>query len=121
MRWKGTKGKCWEALRKLIHEEEKDCYTCDKKNLLENGWKADCGHYKPVALVGSNNTRSWDRRFIHLQCVRCNGAGQGMAIEYRTHLVSDYGEEVVADFDHNFRKISPVKDWEALKLFFNTG
>ena len=114
MRYKGTKGKCWEAMRKIIHEEEKDCYTCPKKNFVENGWKADCGHYRPVAVVGSNNAWSWDRRFIHLQCSRCNGAGQGMAVEYRTHLVTHYGEAIVAYFDTNYKKVRPVKNWDTL-------
>ncbi len=105
------KGIAWEAVRQRLHKEEKDCYTCNKTNLIENGWKADCGHYKPVAIVGSNNVRSWQRKFIHLQCSYCNGAGQGMAVEYRLHLVRDYGEEVVADFDTNYRKVWKVTNW----------
>jgi hypothetical protein len=116
MRYSGEKGKAWERMRKIIHAEEKDCYTCPKKNLVSEGWKADCGHYKPVAIVGSNNTRSWDRRFIHLQCTYCNGPGQGMAIEYRKHLVKDYGEEVVTEFDSNYKKVSPVKNWKEIAV-----
>lgn len=114
MRWKGLKAKAWETVRLRIKYEEKNCYTCSKKNLIKNGWKADCGHYKPVAIVGSNNTRSWDRRFIHLQCSYCNGPGQGMAIEYRSHLVQDYGEEIVTEFDNNYKKTSPIKNWQEI-------
>lgn len=115
-RWKGEKGNAWNRMRKIIHSQETDCYTCPKNNLIENGWKADCGHYKPVAIVGSNNTRSWDRKFIHLQCSWCNGAGQGMAVEYRRHLVLDYGEKIVKDFDDNYRKVSPIKNWKTVAL-----
>lgn len=34
-----------------------------------------------------------------------------MATEYRKHLVAQYGDEVVAEFDDNYRKVSPVKSW----------
>lgn len=109
MRYKGEKGKAWEAVKQYVRHHEKHCYTCPAKNLV--GINAQAGHYKAVAIVGSNNTRSWDKRFIHLQCSRCNGAGQGMATEYRKHLVAQYGDEVVAEFDDNYRKVSPVKSW----------
>ena len=36
---------------------------------------------------------------------------EGMAIEYRAHLVQDYGEDVVAWFENNYRKVNPVKNW----------
>jgi hypothetical protein len=108
------KGIAWEFVRRYVRHYEKDCYTCPKTDLISQGIKADTGHYKPVAIVGSNNTRSWDKRFIHLQCSHCNGAGQGMAVEYRAHLVRDYGEAVVQEFDDNYRKISPVKNWQAV-------
>ncbi len=91
-----------------------DCYTCPLKDLIANGYKADAGHYKPVALVGSNNQLSWDEHFIHLQCSRCNGSGQGMAVEYRAHLVRDYGEDLVAKFDATWRQVNPVKNWKAI-------
>lgn len=111
MRYAGIKGKAWEAVKVRVRKDEKDCYTCPKKDLIENGWKADAGHYKPVALVGSNNLYSWRREFIHLQCARCNGAGQGMATEYRQHLVADYGEAFIAEFDGNYRQVRPIKNW----------
>jgi Bacteriophage Lambda NinG protein len=115
-RWKTPelKGIAWEFVRRFVRHHEKDCYTCEKKNLIEEGYEAATGHYMPVAIVGSNNTRSWDKRFIHLQCKYCNGPGQGIAVEYRRHLVADYGEAVVKDFDDNYRKISPVKNWQAV-------
>ena len=73
---------------------------------------AHAGHYKPVAIVGSNNVWSWHPTFIHLQCGHCNGAGQGMALEYKARLIKDYGEEVVEEFESSYRKPNPVKNWQ---------
>lgn len=112
MRYKGIKGRAWESVKKRTRKKEKHCYTCKAKNL--RGQNAQAGHYKAVAVVGSNNVLSWDERFIHLQCARCNGAGQGMSVEYRKHLVAEYGEEVVQWFDDNWRKVNPVKDWQEI-------
>jgi hypothetical protein len=120
-RYKGAKGKAWESVKKSVRRRETDCYTCPRADLIANGWKADAGHYKPVALVGSNNVLSWDERFIHLQCARCNGPGQGMAKEYEARLREDYGDEVVDWFESNWRKTSPIKNWdEVIERFNNT-
>jgi Bacteriophage Lambda NinG protein len=108
------KGIAWEFVRRYVRYYEKDCYTCEKKDLIANGWKADTGHYKPVAIVGSNNVLSWDKRFLHLQCSHCNGPGQGMALEYAAHLVTDYGQSVVDYFEANWRKVAPVKNWHTV-------
>lgn len=116
MRYVGIKGKVWEKVKNYVRLHEKDCYTCAAKDLF--GANAQAGHYKPVALVGSNNKWSWHPKFIHLQCGRCNGAGAGMQVEYRWHLVQDYGEATVLEFDRNYRRTNPVKDWnEVIKLF----
>ena len=112
MRYKGIKAKAWEAVKRRTREKETDCYTCYAPDI--QGYNAQAGHYRPVALVGSNNKWSWDERFIHLQCGRCNGSGQGMAFEYRTHLVNDFGEEAVLEFDLNWRKVNPVTDWQEI-------
>jgi hypothetical protein len=37
-----------------------------------------------------------------------------MQIEYRAHLVKDYGEKVVREFDDTFRRPKPVRDWQAV-------
>lgn len=111
------KGIAWEAVRRYRALEE-GCYTCPKMHMEPKD--TNTGHYKPVALVGSNNTKSWDSRFIHKQCSYCNGAGQGMAVEYRRHLVLDYGEEVVADFDSTYRQVSPIKNWAAIIQHYET-
>ncbi len=82
---------------------------------------AQAGHYKPVALVGSNNVLSWDSRFIHLQCSHCNGPGQGMSREYEAHLRVDYGAATVHWFESNYRKTNPVKDWQAIIDLFDAN
>jgi hypothetical protein len=117
MRYVGIKGRVWEVVKASVRRREKDCYTCPNKNL--QGRNAQAGHYRPVSHVGSSSQWSWDPRFIHLQCSRCNGAGAGMQVEYREHLVRDYGEDAVADFDNNFRKPKPVTDWQEIIDAFN--
>lgn len=117
MRYVGIKGKAWAAVKASVRRREKDCYTCDNKNL--QGKNAQAGHYRPVGHVGSNNRWSWDPRFIHLQCSRCNGAGQGMQVEYREHLIKDYGVDVVNEFDNTFRRVNPVTDWQEIITTFD--
>lgn len=111
MRYVGIKGKAWIAVKASVRRREKDCYSCGAKNLQKQN--AQAGHYRPVAIVGSNNTRSWDERFIHLQCSRCNGAGQGEQVKYREHLVRDYGERLIKEYDRlvDAKQVSPVTDW----------
>ncbi len=113
-RYKGIKGRAWITVKNYVRAKEKDCYTCPSKNL--QGINAQCGHYRPVAIVGSNNTRAWDERFIHLQCSRDNGAGQGEQAAYREHLVRDYGEEIVAQYDREVasRSYSSIKNWQEI-------
>ena len=113
-RYVGIKDSAWELVKKIIRAREKDCYTCGAKRL--KSYNAQAGHYQPVGLVGSNNTKSWDLRFIHLQCGRCNGVGQGMQCIYRQRLVTELGEEIVADFDKRVlaKEVSPVGNWKEL-------
>lgn len=101
-------------MRARTRAKEKHCYTCPARDL--EGVNAQAGHYRPVAIVGSNNRRAWDERFIHLQCSRCNGAGQGMTDVYRVRLIQDYGEEIVAEYDRRVRAkhIDPVKNWQEI-------
>lgn len=109
-RYSGWKEKCWQLVRKIVKERDGDkCYTCPREGAE---WKWDAGHYKPVALVGSNNRLSWDLRFIRRQCSRCNGAGQGMAREYEARLRLELGDDVVDWFEENYRKVNPIKNWQ---------
>lgn len=39
-------------------------------------------------------------------------------MEYREHLVRDYGEKIVKEFDDNYRKVNPVRNWqEVIEIF----
>lgn len=113
-RYKGKKGTAWGYVKKICRILDKDCYTCGAKNLKT--YNAQAGHYQPVALVGSNNRKAWDIRFIKLQCGSCNGAGQGQQGSFRRKLVADLGEDVVEAFDQAVRgKVpDPVKNWDEL-------
>lgn len=112
MRYKGIKGKAWEAVKKWCRANYKDCYTCPATNLVS--YNAQAGHCFPVGYVGSNNTLSWDKRQIRLQCGHCNGAGQGMQAVFKANLIKEYGEEVVAELEARQRRVDPIKDWQAI-------
>ncbi len=112
MRYKGLKGKAWEAVRAYVKAKEKDCFTCVSRNL--EGINAQAGHYLPVGLVGSNNSLSWDERQIHLQCSRCNGVGQGQQVAYRTKLIALYGKKTVQELEARRWKIDPIKNWQTV-------
>lgn len=112
MKYKGIKAKAWAAVQRGCKRRDGDtCYTCPRKG---PEWSYDCGHYRPTAIVGANNTRNWLPQVIHRQCSRCNGAGQGEQVAYRAHLVKDYGEEWVAEYDRQVaaKQVSPVKNWQ---------
>lgn len=114
MRYKGIKGKAWEAVKRWSRRTFKDCYTCGAKNLA--GQNAQAGHYWPVALNGSNNNRSWDKRFIRLQCGYCNGMGQGMQAIFEQKLIEELGRDVVEKYKKASlgKKVDPVTNWQAI-------
>ena len=118
MRYVGIKGKVWEEVKAWTRRTWTDCYTCGARNI--EGKNAQAGHYWPVALNGSNNNRSWDERFIRLQCGYCNGTGQGRQADYRKNLVKELGEKVVAQYEKDARakKVDRVTDWNAIKNKF---
>ena len=113
-RYTGIKGRAWEAVKRWCRRTYKHCYTCPARFL--EGQNAQAGHYKPVALVGMNNVRAWDERFIRLQCGRCNGPGQGEQAVFRERLVAEHGEAVVAEYDRAVaaRRVDPVRDWQVV-------
>ena len=114
MRYRGRKGKAWLAVKAWCRRTYKHCYTCPAKDL--EGINAQTGHYQPVAIVGSNNQKAWDERFIRMQCSRDNGPGQGLQVIFRANLVKEHGEAVVAQFDREVRakKVDPIKNWDAI-------
>lgn len=110
MRYVGIKGKAWLAVARFVKKRETGCYTCPARDL--QGQNANAGHYKPVALVGSNNQWSWDERFIHTQCMRCNGPGEGMAHEFEANLRRELGDAAVDEFEANYRRVNPIKNFQ---------
>ncbi len=114
MRYKSEKGRAWEEVKAWSRRKWKDCFTCPAKDL--HSYNAQAGHYRPVAIVGSNNNLAWDERFIRLQCGHCNGAGQGEQVKFRERLVRELGEEVVAEFDRQVdgKFVNKVVSWEAV-------
>ena len=109
MRWKGQKAKAWEAVRAYIKLRDGDnCFTC-----MNSGpdFSYDTGHCWPVAIVGSNNTLSWDERQIARQCKRCNGPGQGMQEAFIRKLTQKYGAKTVAELRGRVYRVDPIKDW----------
>lgn len=117
MRYKGDKGKAWEAVKRWTRRTFKDCYTCGAREI--EGMNAQAGHCWPVAIVGSNNTLSWDERQIRLQCGRCNGVGQGMQEMFIARLIQEHGRSVVASMRARVYKVDPVKDWKAIREHFD--
>lgn len=117
MRYVGIKGKVWEAVKRWSRRKYKHCYTCGARDLTS--YNANAGHCWPVAIVGSNNTLSWDEKQIRLQCSRCNGPGQGMQEVFIAKLIQELGEKVVRELRARVYKIDPVKDWNAIKAKFD--
>ena len=118
MRYKGKKGKAWEAVKAWCRRTFTDCYTCPAKDLV--GQNSQSGHCWPVAIVGSNNTLSWDHRQIRLQCGRCNGVGQGMQDVFKRKLIQEHGEEVVKSLEARIYKVDPVQSWDAIESNFKS-
>ena len=81
-----------------IRDKDKGCYTCGT-NSPDIEYHA--GHWVP-------QKRSDSRRFvlknIHKQCNKCNTYLGGMPLEYRQHMIADYGlgyvEWLKADKNH---------------------
>lgn len=117
MRYKGIKGKVWESVKAWSRRCFKDCFTCGAKNL--EGQNAQAGHCWPVALVGSNNTLSWDANQIRLQCGRCNGYGQGEQALFEAGLRRELGAKKFEALKARRYKVDPVKDWNAVKAKFD--
>lgn len=109
-RYKGKKGRAWDAVKAWTRAKYKHCYTCGARNL--SSYNAQAGHAFPVSLIGSNSKLAWDEKIIRLQCGRCNGAGQGEQVAFRAGLVKEYGEEAVKKLEARKHKVDPLKDWD---------
>jgi hypothetical protein len=117
MRYTGAKGKAWKAVKRWSRRKYKNCYTCPARDLVS--FNAQAGHCWPVAIVGSNNTLSWDEKQIRLQCSHCNGPGQGMQEVFIAKLTQELGAEAVRKLRARVYKVDPVKDWNAIKEKFD--
>ena len=116
MKYKGRKGKAWDALRFYVYKRDLikykgQCFTCPA---FPESFNRQAGHCFPVGYVGSNNTLSWDERQIRVQCGRCNGPGQGMQSIFKERLKSELGDEVVAELEARQHRVDPVKDWDGV-------
>lgn len=113
MRYKGIKGKAWEACRKYICERDGwKCVTCGRSKV--DGWVMNAGHYQPVGKVGSNNTLSWDENNIFCQCAYCNGMGQGEQEKMGQHIKRVLGEKKRQELLSRVNKLDPVKNWQGV-------
>jgi hypothetical protein len=117
-RYTGKKGLAWEAVKRWSRRIWSDCYTCGAPNLTS--YNAQAGHCWPVAIVGSNNTLSWEPRQIRLQCGRCNGPGQGEQAIFEKKLEVELGKKVFAELKARRYKTDPIKDWVAVRVFFDS-
>ena len=116
-RYTGKKGKVWDSVKAWTRRTFTDCYTCGAKNITS--YNAQAGHCWPVAVVGSNNTLSWDDRQIRLQCSRCNGAGQGEQAIFEYKLERELGKTVFNALKARRYKVDPIKDWDSVKERFD--
>lgn len=75
------------------------CYTCGKKVFYKRNTlglrHGECGHY--VSRV--NKSLRYDETNCHIQCYYCNEQLRGNFIEYRKHLIKEFGEKVVEDME----------------------
>lgn len=112
MRYRGIKGKAWEAVKRWSRRKYKHCFTCSNRFL--ESYNAQAGHCWPVAIVGSNNTLSWDERQIRLQCGRCNGVGQGEQAIFEEKLERELGTKAFKELKARRYKVDPVQNWQLL-------
>lgn len=117
MRYTGIKGKAWEAVKRWCRRTYQHCYTCGSRDLVS--FNHNAGHCWPVAIVGNNNTLSWDERQIRAQCMRCNGPGQGMQEVFIARLMQELGADAVRQLRSRVYKVDPVKDWKKIIEHFD--
>lgn len=117
MRYKGDKGKAWDALRKYVYERDNyTCVTCGRTR--DEGYQMQAGHFYPMGATGSNNKLSWDEFNVHCQCARCNGPGQGEQAAMEHYIIRTYGKKKLAELKERRNRVDPVKDWKALTDYY---
>lgn len=116
MRYKGDKGKAWEALRKyVIARDGNKCVTCWRTG---DEFQVQGGHYLPMGLCGSNNKLGFDELNVHCQCAYCNMVGQGQQELMGQHINRKYGEGTTDKLRKRLGKVDKVEDWKKLKELY---
>jgi 5-methylcytosine-specific restriction endonuclease McrA len=82
------------------------CYTCGTRKPPED---MHAGHY----VSRRHMSTRWEVWNVRVQCPYCNTYMEGQRQAYREHLVADYGERQVADWEAT-RNI--VKQWTVEEL-----
>lgn len=118
MRYKGLKGKAWDALRQYVYQrDDYTCVTCGRSRA--DGYQIQAGHYFPMGHTGSNNALSWDEHNVHAQCTRCNGPGQGEQELMAHYIHRTYGKKKLEELKSRRYKVDPVKDWQKIITYYN--
>jgi len=76
------------------------CYTCGKTFSVKD---LQAGHF----IAGRTNGILFDERGVHAQCRGCNLYGGGKPVEYRDHMLDDYGQDVIDDLYYQAKQ--PLK------------
>lgn len=81
------------------------CYTCGQYH----HWKqVDAGHYISRRHYGTR----WQEKNVKPQCKGCNIFNQGNASNFISHLIRDYGVEIIDILDHKKNAITKMSNFE---------
>ena len=96
----------WNECKRLIRERDKDCFTCDAKDL--KGANAQTGHFIPSSTCGA--FLRYDLRNLALQCMRCNIHGGGQGAIFYERLKQKHGQQYVDQLFEDKNKIVKAYD-----------
>lgn len=82
------------------------CYTCNQIG------KMQCGHY----ISRSVRSTRWEEDNCRPQCYGCNIMHGGRPIDFREHLIKDFGEDWVKFLENKRHTLfNPSDEWILLK------
>lgn len=82
------------------------CYTCGKVGQMQNG------HY----ISRSVRSTRWEEDNCRPQCYGCNIMHGGRPIDFREHLIKDFGEDWVKFLENKRHTLfNPSDEWILLK------
>lgn len=85
--------KLWVLCRNIIRQKYgSTCYTCSRTGLSGGNWQT--GHMWAKASVGAY--LKYDLRILRPQCYHCNINLGGRGADFYTRMLSDIGEEAMA-------------------------